>query len=147
MASSTAGGSGWYKGKVKAVLSGDCLVIMAVAANRVGPPPEKTLTLSSLIAPRLVLPSFLPSLLNCCFPYCLYCFTCFLFLAFIWIGSASVCACVCNWIILFHDHFSLWSASFLCDSFLLIIIQNYEIKKVFAWLWFGWLKTDICLFF
>ncbi|KAL4634705.1 hypothetical protein ACB092_04G219400 [Castanea dentata] len=53
MASSTAGGSGWYKGKVKAVLSGDCLVIMAVAANRVGPPPEKTLTLSSLVAPRL----------------------------------------------------------------------------------------------
>ncbi|KAG7951287.1 hypothetical protein I3843_12G000300 [Carya illinoinensis] len=53
MASSTAGVAGWYKGKVKAVPSGDCLVIMAMTANRPGPPPEKTLTLSSLIAPRL----------------------------------------------------------------------------------------------
>ncbi|EXB79410.1 nuclease domain-containing protein 1 [Morus notabilis] len=54
MASSAAASSGWYRGKVKAVPSGDCLVIMAITANRSGPPPEKTLTLSSLIAPRLV---------------------------------------------------------------------------------------------
>lgn len=38
---------------MKAVPSGDCLVVMAMTANRPGPPPEKTLTLSSLIAPRL----------------------------------------------------------------------------------------------
>lgn len=38
---------------MKAVSSGDCLVIMAMTANRPGPPPEKTLTLASLIAPRL----------------------------------------------------------------------------------------------
>ena len=40
---------------MKAVPSGDCLVIMAMTANRPGPPPEKSLTLASLIAPRLVL--------------------------------------------------------------------------------------------
>lgn len=54
MASSTAAATGWYRGKVKAVPSGDCLVIMAITASRPGPPPEKTVTLSSLIAPRLV---------------------------------------------------------------------------------------------
>lgn len=54
MASSTAGNTGWYRGKVKAVPSGDSLVIMAMTANRPGFPPEKILTLSSLIAPRLV---------------------------------------------------------------------------------------------
>mmetsp|Transcript_31827 Transcript_31827/g.38496 ORF Transcript_31827/g.38496 Transcript_31827/m.38496 type:complete len:905 (-) Transcript_31827:461-3175(-) len=43
--------SGWLSGVVKAVTSGDCLVIMGKTAA--GPPPEKTLTLSSLIAPRL----------------------------------------------------------------------------------------------
>ncbi|KAG2678373.1 hypothetical protein I3843_11G000400 [Carya illinoinensis] len=53
MASSTAGNTGWYRGKVKAVPSGDSLVIMAMTANRPGFPPEKILTLSSLIAPRL----------------------------------------------------------------------------------------------
>ncbi|GMY15245.1 ribonuclease TUDOR 1 [Fagus crenata] len=55
MASSTTAGpaSGWYRGKVKAVTSGDCLVIMAMTANKAGPPPERTLTLSSIIAPRL----------------------------------------------------------------------------------------------
>ena len=44
--------TGWLKGTVKAVNSGDVLVI--VGAVKSGPPPEKTLTLSSLIAPRLV---------------------------------------------------------------------------------------------
>ncbi|KAL3575563.1 hypothetical protein D5086_023664 [Populus alba] len=53
MATSTAGATGWYRGRVKAVPSGDSLVIMAVTSNRPGPPPEKTITLSSLIAPRL----------------------------------------------------------------------------------------------
>ncbi|KAJ4847923.1 Translin-1 [Turnera subulata] len=45
--------TGWFKGKVKAVPSGDCLVIMAVTNKQPGPPPEKTITLSSLVAPRL----------------------------------------------------------------------------------------------
>ncbi|PON97497.1 Nuclease domain-containing protein [Trema orientale] len=53
MASSAAGATGWYRGRVKAVPSGDCLVIVAITANKPGPPPEKTITLSSLIAPRL----------------------------------------------------------------------------------------------
>ncbi|GLT39904.1 hypothetical protein SLA2020_140700 [Shorea laevis] len=53
MASSTAGATGWLRGRVKAVPSGDSLVIMAITSNRPGPPPEKTITLSSLIAPRL----------------------------------------------------------------------------------------------
>ncbi|KAF6168723.1 hypothetical protein GIB67_013105 [Kingdonia uniflora] len=43
--------SGWLRGKVKAVTSGDCLVIMG--STRAEIPPEKTITLSSLIAPRL----------------------------------------------------------------------------------------------
>ncbi|KAI5084373.1 hypothetical protein GOP47_0000542 [Adiantum capillus-veneris] len=41
----------WLKGTVKAVPSGDSLLIMGNVAS--GPPPEKTITLSSLIAPRL----------------------------------------------------------------------------------------------
>ncbi|GMN62202.1 hypothetical protein TIFTF001_031286 [Ficus carica] len=53
MASSAAGSTGWYRGRVKGVPSGDCLVIVAITASKPGPPPEKTLTLSSLIAPRL----------------------------------------------------------------------------------------------
>ncbi|XVF11340.1 hypothetical protein REPUB_Repub08aG0019000 [Reevesia pubescens] len=53
MAASTAGSSGFLRGRVKAVLSGDCLVVTALASNRPGPPPEKTITLASLIAPRL----------------------------------------------------------------------------------------------
>ncbi|GLT83908.1 hypothetical protein SLE2022_021720 [Rubroshorea leprosula] len=53
MASSTAVATGWLRGRVKAVPSGDSLVIMAMSNNRPGPPPEKTVTLSSLIAPRL----------------------------------------------------------------------------------------------
>lgn len=51
MASAPAS-SGWLKGKVKAVPSGDCLVIMALSKAEI--PPEKSITLSSLIAPRLV---------------------------------------------------------------------------------------------
>ncbi|OMO94776.1 hypothetical protein CCACVL1_05833 [Corchorus capsularis] len=51
MAASTAG---WFKAKVKAVPSGDSLVLMGLPSNnKPGPLPEKTITLSSLIAPRL----------------------------------------------------------------------------------------------
>ncbi|KAM2075632.1 hypothetical protein ACFX1T_038489 [Malus domestica] len=52
MASSTAS-TGWYRGRVKAVPSGDSLVVMALTANKTGPPPERTITLSSLMAPKL----------------------------------------------------------------------------------------------
>ncbi|KAM1097623.1 hypothetical protein ACFX15_014510 [Malus domestica] len=52
MASSTAS-TGWYRGRVKAVPSGDSLVVMALTANKAGPPPERTITLSSLMAPKL----------------------------------------------------------------------------------------------
>ncbi len=48
---STAGSTGWLRGKVKAVPSGDSLVIMGSTKAEI--PPEKTITLSSLIAPRL----------------------------------------------------------------------------------------------
>ncbi|KAK2974139.1 hypothetical protein RJ640_021430, partial [Escallonia rubra] len=47
---STAGGT-WLRGKVKAVASGDSLLIMGSSKAEI--PPEKTITLSSLIAPRL----------------------------------------------------------------------------------------------
>ncbi|CAH0474879.1 unnamed protein product [Peronospora belbahrii] len=40
-------------GTVKAVLSGDTLILMGKATTRGGPPPELTLTLSSIQAPRL----------------------------------------------------------------------------------------------
>ncbi|KAJ7957145.1 Ribonuclease [Quillaja saponaria] len=53
MASAAAGATGWYRGRVKAVPSGDCLVIVALASSKPGPLPEKTITLSSLMAPRL----------------------------------------------------------------------------------------------
>jgi hypothetical protein len=43
----------WHNGIVKAVHSGDCLTIMSKVAN--GPPPEKVVTLSSLLAPRVAL--------------------------------------------------------------------------------------------
>ncbi|XP_026377143.1 ribonuclease TUDOR 1-like [Papaver somniferum] len=46
-----ASSSGWLRGKVKAVTSGDCLVIMGNTKAEI--PPEKTITLSSLMAPRL----------------------------------------------------------------------------------------------
>ncbi|KAF5186290.1 Ribonuclease [Thalictrum thalictroides] len=48
---SAGAASGWLRGRVKAVPSGDCLVIMAVTKAEI--PPEKTITLSSLVAPRL----------------------------------------------------------------------------------------------
>ncbi|KAK7316871.1 hypothetical protein RJT34_00642 [Clitoria ternatea] len=53
MASAATGATGWYRGRVKAVPSGDCLVIVAIASTKPGPLPEKSITLSSLIAPRL----------------------------------------------------------------------------------------------
>ncbi|KAA8542037.1 hypothetical protein F0562_023189 [Nyssa sinensis] len=48
---STAGATGWLRGKVKAVPSGDSLVIMGSTKAEI--PPEKTITLSSLMCPRL----------------------------------------------------------------------------------------------
>nr|AAP85377.1 RNA binding protein Rp120 [Oryza sativa Japonica Group]AAP85378.1 RNA binding protein Rp120 [Oryza sativa Japonica Group] len=51
MASAT-GASGWLRGKVKGVTSGDCLLIMGSTKADV-PPPEKSITLSYLMAPRL----------------------------------------------------------------------------------------------
>lgn len=48
----TAANSGWLRGRVKSVPSGDCLVIMGSTKADVIPP-EKTITLSSVIAPRL----------------------------------------------------------------------------------------------
>lgn len=53
---SAAPATGWLRGRVKAVTSGDCLVIMGSTKAEI--PPEKTITLSSLIAPRLVSDSF-----------------------------------------------------------------------------------------
>lgn len=44
--------TGWLRGTVKEIVSGDTLVVMGPA--RGGPPPEKRLTLASLIAPRMV---------------------------------------------------------------------------------------------
>lgn len=44
--------TGWLRGTVKEVVSGDTLVIMGPVKG--GPPPEKRLTLASLIAPRMV---------------------------------------------------------------------------------------------
>jgi len=38
---------------VKVVPSGDCLVIVAISSAKPGPLPEKTITLTSLMAPRL----------------------------------------------------------------------------------------------
>ncbi|XP_044493022.1 ribonuclease TUDOR 1-like [Mangifera indica] len=52
MAAPAAGGQ-WYRGKVKAVPSGDSLVVTALSALKAGPPRDKTLILSSIIAPRL----------------------------------------------------------------------------------------------
>ncbi|KAL6634252.1 hypothetical protein ACP70R_026923 [Stipagrostis hirtigluma subsp. patula] len=50
MASNT-GASGWLRGKVKAVTSGDCLLIMGSTKAEI--PPEKSITLSYLMAPRM----------------------------------------------------------------------------------------------
>jgi hypothetical protein len=44
--------TGWLRGVVKSVESGDTLVIAGNVAR--GPPPEKKITLASLIAPKLV---------------------------------------------------------------------------------------------
>mmetsp|Transcript_9984 Transcript_9984/g.28669 ORF Transcript_9984/g.28669 Transcript_9984/m.28669 type:complete len:953 (+) Transcript_9984:302-3160(+) len=46
-----ASGGGWLRGVVKEIVSGDTLVIMGAVKG--GPPPEKRITLSSLMAPRL----------------------------------------------------------------------------------------------
>lgn len=43
--------SGWLRGTVKAVLSGDTVIVMGMDTR--GPPPEKQITLSSLKAPRM----------------------------------------------------------------------------------------------
>lgn len=51
---STVKAKTWLRGIVKAVLSGDTLVIMRVPSSTLEIPPEKTITLSSLMAPRLV---------------------------------------------------------------------------------------------
>ncbi|KAG6383090.1 hypothetical protein SASPL_157160 [Salvia splendens] len=48
---SAPGATGWLRGTVKAVSSGDCLVIMGNTKAEI--PPEKTITLSSLMAPKL----------------------------------------------------------------------------------------------
>lgn len=50
----TVASSGWYKGRVKAVPSGDTLVIMAGQKPDLSPPAEKTITLSYIMAPKLV---------------------------------------------------------------------------------------------
>lgn len=49
--------TGWLRGIVKAVPSGDSLVIMGNTKTEI--PPEKTITLSSLMAPKLVCSVFM----------------------------------------------------------------------------------------
>ena len=47
--------AGWLKGQVKEVLSGDSVVIIGgVSKDSLAVAPEKRITLSSLVAPRLV---------------------------------------------------------------------------------------------
>jgi staphylococcal nuclease domain-containing protein 1 len=46
--------AGWLRGTVKSVESADTLTIVGAVKPGGGPPPEKRLTLSSLIAPKLV---------------------------------------------------------------------------------------------
>jgi len=46
--------AGWCSATVKDVVGADTLVVVAAAKNPNAPPPEKRITLSSLIAPRLV---------------------------------------------------------------------------------------------
>ncbi|XP_050226106.1 ribonuclease TUDOR 1 [Mercurialis annua] len=53
MATSKGGATGWYSAVVKAVPSGDSLVLAAKSSNKPGPPPERTLTVSSIMAPKL----------------------------------------------------------------------------------------------
>jgi hypothetical protein len=45
--------AGWLKGVVKEVLSGDSITIVGGSPPNGLPPPEKRLTLSSLVAPKL----------------------------------------------------------------------------------------------
>nr|XP_043637792.1 ribonuclease TUDOR 1-like [Erigeron canadensis] len=52
MAKSTSSSSGWLKGRVKAVLSGDTMVVMGIAKGA-EIPPEKNIALAYLVAPRL----------------------------------------------------------------------------------------------
>ena len=54
MASASTAGpqTGWLRGTIKEVPSGDTVTI--VGPTKGGPPPEKRITLSSLLAPRLV---------------------------------------------------------------------------------------------
>ncbi|EEF51666.1 ebna2 binding protein P100, putative [Ricinus communis] len=53
MAASKGGATGWYSAIVKAVPSGDSLVLAAKSSNKPGPPPERTVTLASIMAPKL----------------------------------------------------------------------------------------------
>ena len=46
--------SGWLHATVKDVVGADTLIVVAASKNANVPPPEKRITLSSLIAPRLV---------------------------------------------------------------------------------------------
>ena len=46
--------TGWCYATVKDVVSADTVVVVAASKNANVPPPEKRITLSSLIAPRLV---------------------------------------------------------------------------------------------
>jgi staphylococcal nuclease domain-containing protein 1 len=52
MATSNSGTTAWLRGRVKAVPSGDCVVIMAIGNTDL--PLEKTITLASIMAPKLV---------------------------------------------------------------------------------------------
>lgn len=45
----------WYSGTVKEVVDGATIVVMGNVAS--GPPPEKRIILSSLVAPRMVTPA------------------------------------------------------------------------------------------
>ena len=72
----TAPRDGWLRGVVKEVPSGDTVVVMAAVRPGQGIPPEKRLTLSSLMAPKLV----------CA---CLLCFFPDDSLNFLWIQNGS----------------------------------------------------------
>lgn len=52
MANLNSGTTAWLRGRVKAVPSGDCIVIMAIGNTDL--PLEKTITLASIMAPKLV---------------------------------------------------------------------------------------------
>lgn len=51
---SNAMSTGWLRGVVKEVVDGGTLVVMGNVSS--GPPPEKRIVLSSLVAPRMVTP-------------------------------------------------------------------------------------------